>query len=552
MSIFTNLDLFSTGIAIAGIVILGIVIFLNNRGSVTNRAFFYFSLAATTWSIFNYISYQASSQTIVLWLLRCVMFSAVWYSFCLFQLFYVFPNKEITFPSWYRFFIIPIVFITSVIALTPLVFSGIKELASPGEVSTTTPGVGIFLFGVVVIGLIGGGVIKLIIEMKKAPVIKKIHYRLILIGAAITFFLHIVFNFILAAFFDNPRFIPLGAVFTFPFIVFTAYAIIKHGLLNVKIIATEILTFVLAVTVLIEVILAENFGQLLFRVGIFSLVLTFGVLLIRGVRREVEQRERLEVLTKELQAANERLKELDKLKSEFLSFASHQLKAPMAVVKGFATLIYEGTYGKVPMKVKETAARIKESADRLINLVNNFLDLRRIEEGKMEYNFADVDLIDLVKSIVEELKIMGKLKKLELSFSTPLKEVKVKADENKLRQVIYNLVENSVKYTDAGWVKAELKEQLTTNNSPLTTGSDQQQKEIVITVSDSGRGMSAELVPELFKQFSRDAKAAKAIQGTGLGLFIAQQIVTAHNGKIWAESDGEGKGSRFLVKLPLA
>ena len=209
----------------------------------------------------------------------------------------------------------------------------------------------------------------------------------------------------------------------------------------------------------------------------------------------------------------------------------------MGIVKGFAQLLSDGSYGKLPKKAKERIEDIKKSCDRLIQLVNDFLDSRRIEEGRMEYEFKEINLVDLVKSVFGELKFLAEQKKLKFELECAEEKIMVKADEQRMRQVIQNLIENSIKYTEKGFVKVDL--QLTTNN---------QQQSILFSVSDSGIGIKKEVIPELFDQFKR-AKEAKLIQGTGLGLYIAREIVKAHNGEIWAESEGEGKGSRFLVRM---
>lgn len=307
----------------------------------------------------------------------------------------------------------------------------------------------------------------------------------------------------------------------FPF--FLGYAILKHHLFNIKVIATELLTFALWTAIFIDALEADTLKEWIFEIGLLAFVILFGILLIRSVLK--------------LEETNARLKELDRLKSEFLSFASHQIKTPMTVIKGYASLIYDGSYGNVLEEVKETSLKIENVADRLTSLVDDFLNLRKIKEGKMEYRFGRVDIGRLVGSVVEELQLMAKQKNLSLFFKNseqPLHRITVQADEQKLRQVIQNLVENAIKYTEKGFVRVEFE-----NN----------EDSVLISVKDSGMGISKELLSKLFKQFSRDKNMAKEIKGTGLGLYIAKEIITVHNGKIWAESEGDGKGSVFYVAL---
>ena len=179
---------------------------------------------------------------------------------------------------------------------------------------------------------------------------------------------------------------------------------------------------------------------------------------------------------------------------------------------------------------------IRASSDRLIALVNNLLDLRRLEEGKIEYNMTDFDIRALTASVVDEMKSFAKAKGLELSLEAPDGVLTIHADQEKIRQVITNLVDNSIKYTEHGFVRVQLR---MTNN------------ELRITVSDSGIGIPADLIPNLFEQFNRGSQEAKKIQGTGLGLYIAKMFMLAHKGKVWAESEGSGKGSTFTMELPV-
>ncbi|MEK7187544.1 MAG: HAMP domain-containing sensor histidine kinase [Patescibacteria group bacterium] len=305
--------------------------------------------------------------------------------------------------------------------------------------------------------------------------------------------------------------------------------------MNIKIIATEILTFVLAVVSFIEIIIANDPLIIIFRCAVLILTLAFGILLIRSVRIEVEQREKLEQLNKELEAAKVKLEDLSRFKTQLLSLASHQIKSPLAAIKGFISIMLQGLYGPIEPKIRETLEKMKHSSDELIDLINSILDLRKVEEGRMEYTFEKTSLTAMVKGVVEEIQPLATAKGLKLENNLPANEIFVQADKTKLKQVIQNLIDNSIKYTPEGFVRAELKE-----GGPGA---------VIFSVTDSGLGLSAELIPQLFSEFVRDERVKKEIRGTGFGLYIAKNIIEAHGGTLSATSPGEGKGSTFSVRL---
>jgi len=260
----------------------------------------------------------------------------------------------------------------------------------------------------------------------------------------------------------------------------------------------------------------------LLRTAIFVLVLVFSVFLIQSVHREVEQREQLA--------------ELGRFKSELLSLASHQIRSPLAAMKGFITLIMDGSYGEVSDKIKETLGKVKGSADELIDLINVLLDVRKVEEGRMEYQFEKLDLTPLVAETVAALMPLAQAKNLTLTSDIGTAQVLVNIDRIKFKQVIQNLIDNAIKYTPSGFVKVVLRTDTV---------------HAFIVVSDSGLGIPASLLPVLFEEFIRDERVKKEIRGTGLGLYIARNIAQAHGGTLVAESPGEGKGSTFTVTIPL-
>ncbi|TSC75932.1 MAG: Integral membrane sensor signal transduction histidine kinase [Parcubacteria group bacterium Gr01-1014_30] len=540
-----NLDLLILGIANTAITLLGVVVFLRNTRSITYKTFLLFALVASVYATVNYMSYQSSSSILVLWALRFVLFSATWYSFLLLQLFYVFPKERITFPKLYRFFLLPTVTLTSLLTLTPFVFSRISELAPVGQVTNPERGMGIVLFAIISIFLVAYGLFTLFKKTFRAKGEERDQLLFVLIGSLITYVFIIVFNLILPVFFNNTVLIPLAPVFTLPFISFTAYAILRYKLLNIKVIATEVLTFMLAAVTLFEVLFARELGVLIFRIAIFVAVLGFGILLIRSVRKEVEQREKLERLSEQLKTANVRLdaalkkvEKLSKAKSEFISIASHQLRTPLTAIKGYISMILEGTYGRLSKKARRPMGNVYESNERLIRLINDLLEVSRIEAGKIELELEEARVEEIIEGVVAELGITAQQKKLYLKWEKPETPApKLLLDKQKIRQVILNLVNNAVKYTKEGGITIKLK----IENLKLK-----------IAIADTGEGMTKEDLGKVFQSFSRGTTGVRlSAEGAGLGLYIAKKFVEMHRGRIWAESEGKGKGSTFYVELPI-
>jgi signal transduction histidine kinase len=316
--------------------------------------------------------------------------------------------------------------------------------------------------------------------------------------------------------------LPWGNLLVAIFPIIFGWSTLQIRLFNIRILAVEFFVYLINIISIARIFYYRNYLELIFNSVFALLLLTFSIMLLRSAIKEVEQREKLE--------------ELNKIKSEFLSFASHQVKSPMAVVKGYAELIAEGIEN-VPEQAKDFARKIKEAVGNLLILVEEFMDYRRIEENKMEFKFEEVEIVSFIRKIVEDLRILAEEKKLQLTFESNLNEAFVKIDKVRFAQVIQNLIDNAIKYTPQGFVKVSL---------------EKKQNEILISVIDTGIGMSKELQQKLFGQFVRDPSIKREIRGTGLGLYIAKYIVEAHHGKIWAESEGIGKGSRFFVSLPIS
>ncbi|MEK9176907.1 MAG: ATP-binding protein [Patescibacteria group bacterium] len=539
LSGIANLDLLSVGIVVAGMAVLGFAVLFSNTQSASNRIFLVLAISTGIWGSLNYFSYQPNAPDVSFLLLRWAIFFGVLSAFFTFTFAYVFPSSRGAYSSLYRWGFIPLTAVTAFATLTPFVFKSISATAPDGHVTGVEAGPGILLFVATILILNVGAIVYFVRKLLKAKPEQKTSFQTILLGMFIMLALVVVFNLILPAFFENTRFIPLGALFLFPFIAATAYAVLKHKLFNIKVTGTAMLVFALSIITFGEVIFARESSLVLYRASIFVLVLVFGVSLIRGVVREVKQREEIEILAKLLKSANERLKELDKLKSQFLSIASHDLRAPLTTIRNFMSLLLDGTYGKLPVSAEEGMHRVFDTATEMSKSVDNYLNISRIEQGSMEYDFAPTDVAKLLSETAAAFKPEAEKKGLAFSFAPSSKSgaATVNADIAKLREVFSLLIDNAIKYTPKG---------------SITISVERKEKLVRIAVEDTGVGIKPETMPKLFKMFSTDENSRRVnVNSSGVGLYVVKAHIEAHKGKVWAESEGEGKGSAFVVELPI-
>jgi len=253
------------------------------------------------------------------------------------------------------------------------------------------------------------------------------------------------------------------------------------------------------------------------------------------VTRNLRYLQKIQDVNDKLAKANVELQKLDRAKSEFISIASHQLRTPLTIVKGYLSMIFEGMYGQVNSQVETTLKKVSESADRLISLVNDLLDISRIESGKIVFNIKPMSLANLAASVVEEFRLKAKEKDLKIIYKKPTGLPLIQGDEAKLRQVMMNLLDNSIKYTSQG---------------KITVNVEKVEDWVEFSVKDSGMGIEKKDMALLFQKFSRGTGMSLVhTEGSGIGLFVGRKIIQAHQGRIWAESRGKGQGSRFVFRI---
>jgi signal transduction histidine kinase len=514
---------------IAGL--LGIVVILKNRKDIINKLFFGLSFSVVLWSLSYWQWMSADNFSSALFWSRILSIGSLFIPIFYFHWIIAFAGlnkrKQRLIKSIYA-----VVFIFLLFSFSNYFIKGVE----PKHIFSFWPVPGI-LYNLYLIfiyfGLTAYSLFILGRQYKVSSGEKKQSIKYIIIGSLIGFGGGAT-NFFL---WYNIPIYPYGNILGSVYPIVFAIATFKYGLFNIKVIATELLTFSIWIFIVVRLFLSETLQERLIDASLLVFLVVSGLLLIRSVLKEVKHREEVEKLAGQLKSANARLKKLDTAKSEFISIASHQLRTPLTVIKGYLSMIKSGDFGQLNKKQKEPMDKVSESSERLVQLVENMLNVSRIEAGRIQFNFSDIQLENLVKSVVDELTTKAKLKSLRLNLKLPSEPLpKLKLDEEKMRQVIMNLIENSIKYTDQGSVSVELR---------------REGENIKFSVVDTGAGIKKEDMGKLFQKFSRGTGATASMEGTGLGLYVARQMVEAHKGKIWAESEGEGMGSKFCFTLPV-
>jgi signal transduction histidine kinase/DNA-binding response OmpR family regulator len=232
----------------------------------------------------------------------------------------------------------------------------------------------------------------------------------------------------------------------------------------------------------------------------------------------------------------ERLREVDRLKSQFLANMSHELRTPLNSIIGFSRVVLKGIDGPVTDRQQEDLEAIHNSGQHLLGLINDILDVSKIEAGKMELDFERVDVRDVIKGVMSTAIALVKDKPIELQQSVPEDLPRITADERRVRQILLNLVSNAAKFTEEGFIRVQAR-----------VAGD----EVVLAVADSGPGIPIAEQKDIFEPFTQvDGSSTREHGGTGLGLTISHSFVQLHGGRMWLESE-EGEGTTFYFALPI-
>jgi len=271
--------------------------------------------------------------------------------------------------------------------------------------------------------------------------------------------------------------------------------------------------------------------------------------LIIRIRKVLEERQRfvrLKDFADKLEKANQELRKIDAMKSEFVSVASHELRTPLAAIKNSVQLMLSGKTGEINENQTKFLSMAERNINRLTNILNDLLNLSKIESGKIELKFEDIELKGLIELTASSLRPQADGKSIQIEVEVPEQLPAVYGDPEKIEQILTNIIGNSIKFTAEGGkilITAKLL-------SPEKEGGPRHT--VAVYVKDTGIGIPPEHLDSIFEKFHQvEGSLHRSVSGTGLGLAITKGLVEAHQGKIWVESE-VGKGSTFTFTLPIS
>ncbi|MCC6323975.1 HAMP domain-containing histidine kinase [Candidatus Nomurabacteria bacterium] len=530
-NVFGTLIYYSHFFALVLSLTIGIFVFFKDKKSLVNQLLFIITLLFSSWVFFDLIlwSTEKLEYTMFFWSV-IILIEPLIYALCVYFIDVYISKDDISLTKKFGIFIplLPII----ILLPTKFILHGFDLTNCNRDVSEGF----ISIYYVYIIEIIYAFWILLFVFKKYIKASKEMKKQIIFISLGIILFLlSFVSGNIIGSLTDNWNLAQIG-LFGMPiFVGFLAYTIVKFKSFNIKMFAAQALVFALGFLVLAILFIRkiENVRVVVFFTLIFVIIL--GYLLIRSVKKEVKQREQLEILSEQLLVANDKLKELDKLKTEFISLATHQIRSPLTAIKGYASMILDGSYGEMTPKVKEAVDIIMQSSANLAITIEDFLNVSKIESGGMKYEKVNFDMGELANSMMKGIAVNAEKKGLKIAYTDDKTgPYIVNGDQEKLRQVVLNFIDNSIKYTKTGGV----------NVSVTRVGN-----KVHFAVKDTGMGMSPETKAKLFHKFSRGDGQRMNTTGSGLGLYLAKEIAKAHGGDVDVESEGEGKGSTFYMDL---
>ena len=522
----------------------GLSIFGKNRTNRVNFSFFILTLAVSFWglSMFAYRGFMDHDLVVFFSRILYVAASTIPLSFVFFVFELLYPSrfegKNWKVLTWIEFIGVSLPFLVScVFSMLPgFLINDVRFI--PGQENFIVFNTDFHLYyAVYIICYFSWGYILLIknffaVDNASRNDVSRLQIFYITVGTMISTVIGVITN-LLMPLLGNFSLNWAGQVGIVVMIVTISYSIVRLHLFNIRIVTTELFIFSLWIIMLGRVLTADTPQNKLIDVGVLTLAVGVGTLLIRSVLEEVRQREKIEALAHQLESV--------------IHFLSHEVKGILGKNKTAFSMLLDKDFGDAPVEMQGVLSRSLKDTDDAVNMVLNILRSTDVGNGKMLLDLQPFDMETAVNYVVEALRHDAENRQLKLTYevssgymSSTGETIMIIGDkENLTKHVFRNLIENAILYTPRG--------------GEIRVGLKKERSKVIFSVKDNGIGITKDDMARLFTEGGRGKESIKTnVHSTGFGLFFAKGIVDAHNGRIWVESEGAGKGSTFYVELAAA
>lgn len=516
--------------------LIGVLVLVQSKRSKEIISFGVFCLATGIWGLSNFLVYYYNSGA---FLESAYAFGALVASSMLAWSF-VYRRSDMVWKWWFTYFVGAFIFVLSYI--DGYFIGNIRGITASGV--DASPGIFSDEYALFVLLALVWSIINVISVYRKSFGIEKNQVRLILVGLIGFVGVTIVVSAILPIF-GILEYTNLDSPSSLIFVVFVAFAMVRHRFLGTKVVLAQILVGALIIMSILQLLDASGVFDFVIAMISLVVVLVLGTFLLRSVFNDLRQKEELQRINTQLERskrklalANEHLKIMDQTKTDFINIASHQLRTPLGGMRWSMEMLLAGEVGQISDEAKETVRQNLENNQRMVALVNDLLNVARIEQGRMKETPESTDIVSILDEAVKTMEPEAGHRNVALKLDVLSKDIPpIMIARKHFFEAIQNLVSNAIKYNRP--------------KGTVTVSVQASQRSVRISVADTGMGIPKSEQPKIFSKFFRAGNAlATDVEGTGLGLFVAKSFVEEGGGIVRFKSQ-EGVGTTFFIELPL-
>lgn len=523
-SSFITLAFYSHLIPIFFALGLGFLVFLKAKKSVLSKVFFVFSILFSTWLVGDLVTWTSNNYYLIYASWSTLVYLEILFYVLGFYFASLFVRKT-DLALWHKILLFLATLVPFYLTVTSQSVTEFYQPVCEASNNLFLDQYKLYLEGFILVMLLG--------YILKPFFIKKTNYTkqssLLMLGSM---FLALgVFSIAeyLAASTGNYE-LHLYSLFIVPaFLIAITYSIFNLDVFNLKIVSTYFLVFGFVIISALQFFFVSSKTDRLLTIITMALSISLIYLLFKNLKRESDQRERIEKLNVDLQ-------NLIQQRESLVHLITHKVKGSFTRTKYVFAEMLNDTFGVLTPEMRKMAQTGLESDDTGIKTIDLVLNASNLQSGTVKYEMKSIDLKNIVENMITELKISAEAKNLKVSTDIKEGSFNVKGDEFWMKEVIHNFIENSIKYTP--------------NDGEVKVGLENKDGKVLFSVSDNGVGITPEDMSHLFTEGGRGKESTKMnVDSTGYGLYSAKLIVGAHGGKVWAQSEGKGKGSKFYAEF---